>query len=180
MDLRRDAGVLAAECVVELERLATAAGSGTVGTAGELELQPGLINVVPGWARLSLDIRGVEDEAVQSVARDITAFATRRAEERGLAIEFQERQVVPATPMDRRVVTVLTDAAQASGEPHRTMPSGAAHDTMCVAPFVPSAMVFVPCRDGVSHSPAERAEPADAAVAAEVVLNALLALSSQD
>jgi acetylornithine deacetylase/succinyl-diaminopimelate desuccinylase-like protein len=60
------------------------------------------------------------------------------------------------------------------------MPSGAAHDTMCVAPFVPSAMVFVPCRDGISHSPAEHAEPADAALAAEVVLNALVALSSQD
>lgn len=180
MDLRRDAGVLAAECVVELERLAAAAGEGTVGTAGELEVQPGLINVVPGSARLSLDIRGVNDKAVQSVARDITVFAHRRAEERGLGVEFQERQIVPATAMDRRVVAALTEAAEAGGEPHRSMPSGAAHDTMCVAPFVPSAMVFVPCRDGISHSPAEHAEPADAAVAAEVVLNALVALSRRD
>ncbi|MDR0358074.1 MAG: M20/M25/M40 family metallo-hydrolase, partial [bacterium] len=146
----------------------------------EVELQPGLINVVPGSARLSLDIRGVDDGAVQSVARDITVFAHRRAEERGLGVEFQERQIVPATAMDRQVVAALTEAAEASGEPHRSMPSGAAHDTMCVAPFVPSAMVFVPCRDGVSHSPAEHAEPADAAVAAEVVLNALVALSTRD
>jgi allantoate deiminase len=180
MDLRRDAGVLAAECIVELERLAREAGSGTVGTVGELQLEPGLINVVPGQARLSLDIRGVEDDAVACVARDITTFAHRRADERGLTVEFQERQVVPATALDKRVVAALTEAAQDSGEPHRSMPSGAAHDTMCVAPFVPSAMVFVPCRDGISHSPEERAEPADAAVAAEVVLNALLALSRKD
>ena len=56
------------------------------------------------------------------------------------------------------------------------MPSGAAHDTMCVADHVPSAMVFVPCRDGISHSPLEDADPADAALAAEIILNAIRAL----
>jgi acetylornithine deacetylase/succinyl-diaminopimelate desuccinylase-like protein len=56
------------------------------------------------------------------------------------------------------------------------MPSGAAHDTMCVAAHVPSAMVFVPCRDGISHSPLEDADPQDAAVAAHAILNAVTAL----
>ncbi len=56
------------------------------------------------------------------------------------------------------------------------MPSGAAHDTMCVADHVPAAMIFVPCRDGISHSPLEHADPADAALAAEIILKAILAL----
>ena len=56
--------------------------------------------------------------------------------------------------------------------------SGAAHDTMCVAPTVPSAMVFVPCKEGISHSPAEDAKPEDAAVAVEAILNALRALAA--
>jgi acetylornithine deacetylase/succinyl-diaminopimelate desuccinylase-like protein len=57
-----------------------------------------------------------------------------------------------------------------------TMPSGAAHDTMCVAASVPTAMIFVPCKDGISHSPAELASPADAAVAAEIAANAIATL----
>ncbi len=57
-----------------------------------------------------------------------------------------------------------------------TMHSGAAHDTMCVADHVPSAMVFVPCKDGISHHPAEEANPADAALAAEIILGAIQAL----
>lgn len=90
-----------------------------------------------------------------------------------------ERQRVAPTPLDETVLGALADAATVSGERWRRMTSGAAHDTMCIAPLVPSAMVFVPCRGGVSHSPAEYASPADAAVAVEIVLNAALCLSSR-
>jgi allantoate deiminase len=79
--------------------------------------------------------------------------------------------------MNDRIVAALESAAEESGEPHMSMPSGAAHDTMCVADHVPTAMVFVPCKDGISHSPEESAEPADAAVAAEVMLNAIAELT---
>ena len=87
-----------------------------------------------------------------------------------------ERQTAPPTPSDARIVSALDEAARASGEPFVQMPSGAAHDSMAVADRVPIAMVFVPCLDGVSHSPAELAYPADGALAAEVILNAIAAL----
>jgi len=173
MDFRNDAAVVAALCVAELERLALAAGSGTVGTVGELDLSPGIINVVPGGARLSLDVRGPVDELVAKVIQEITAFAERTARERGLQASFAQRQTFPATPMDPRIVAALEAAGDAAGQPFRTMPSGAAHDTMCVADRVPSAMVFVPCRDGISHAPDEEADPADGALAAEVIFNAI-------
>jgi hydantoinase/carbamoylase family amidase len=173
MDFRVDAAAVAAEIVLELERLARAAGNGTVGTVGELELSPGLINVVPGGARLSLDIRGVDEPSYRGVARDIAAFAEAAAARRGATARFVQRQFMPATPMDQRIVRALEAAAAASGEPFTTMPSGAAHDTMCVADHRPTAMVFVPCEDGISHSPAESAEPADAALAASVILAAV-------
>ena len=89
---------------------------------------------------------------------------------------FAQRQTLPATPLDARIVAALEEAAKATGEPYMTMHSGAAHDTMCVAERVPSAMVFVPCKDGVSHHPAEDADPADAALAAQIILNAIQAL----
>jgi acetylornithine deacetylase/succinyl-diaminopimelate desuccinylase-like protein len=79
--------------------------------------------------------------------------------------------------MDERIVGALEAAVDSTGEPYMRMHSGAAHDTMCVADRVPTAMVFVPCKDGVSHHPDELADPADAALAAEIILNAVQALS---
>ena len=177
MDLRLDPTLPLAETIVELERLAGAAGGGTVGTVGELEADPGLINAIAAEVRLSLDIRGPDDDRFQGVARDIGAFATVAAERRGMTAELTPRQTLAATRLDAGVVGALEEAAAATGEPAMTMHSGAAHDTMCVAARVPSAMVFVPCRDGISHHPAEHAEPADAALAAEIMLNAIVALT---
>ena len=90
--------------------------------------------------------------------------------------EFRQRQARAAPPLDERIVAALETAAKATGEPYMRMHSGAAHDTMCVAERVPSAMVFVPCRDGISHHPAEDADPADAALAAGIILQAIAAL----
>ena len=177
MDLRLDPTLPLAETIVELERLARAAGGGTVGTVGELEADPGLINAIAAEVRLSLDIRGPDDDRFQGVARDVGAFATVAAERRGMTADVTPRQTLAATRLDPGVVGALEEAAAATGEPAMTMHSGAAHDTMCVAVRVPSAMVFVPCRDGISHHPAEHAEPADAALAAEIMLNAIVALN---
>ena len=177
MDMRADSGVVAAETIIELERLARAAGSRTVGTVGEIEVAPGLINAIPGRTRISLDVRGPDNEAVHGVIRDIDAFAQRAAAERGTEAIYGQRQSVPATPMDERLVAALEAAASASGESFTTMISGAAHDTMCVAERVPAAMVFVPCRDGLSHTPEEDANPADAALGVQVMLGAISAMT---
>jgi hydantoinase/carbamoylase family amidase len=173
MDFRLDPTTVLAESVLELERLARAAGQGTVGTVGEIEVRPGIINAIAERVRFSLDIRGPEEDAFRGVARDIAAFAEEAALRRGMEASFVQRQTLPATPLDARVVSALEEAARATGEPHMVMVSGAAHDTMCVAERVPSAMVFVPCRDGISHHPAEEARPEDAALAAEIILNAI-------
>jgi hydantoinase/carbamoylase family amidase len=176
MGFRLDPTLPLAETIAELERLATAAGEGTVGTVGEIEVDPGLINAIAARLRFSLDVRGPVDDAYRGVAREIAAFAERAADERGMTAEYAERQNLPATPMDERILAALEDAARATGEPYMRMHSGAAHDTMCVADRVPTAMVFVPCKDGISHHPAEDADPADAALAAEIILNAIQAL----
>ena len=173
MDFRLDVAPVAARVILEVERLAREAGGGTVGTVGEVELQPGIINVVPGRARLSLDTRGVVEQGFHSVAEGIESFAREAAAENGLAATYRQRQTLPVTHMDERLVAALEQAADGTGEQFMLMPSGAAHDTMCVADHVPSAMVFVPCRDGISHAPEEEADPADAALGAEVILKAI-------
>ena len=130
------------------------AGDGTVGTVGEIEFQPGLINVVPGRARLSLDTRGVVEEGFHSVAQGIESFAQEAAAENGLTATYRQRQTLPVTHMDDRLVAALEEAARSTGEPFMLMPSGAAHDTMCVADHVPT-------RDGLRplsrrHQPRSR------------------------
>ncbi|MGH3011540.1 MAG: Zn-dependent hydrolase [Gaiellaceae bacterium] len=179
MDFRLDVAPAAAGVILEVERLAREAGEGTVGTVGELELEPGIINVVPGRARLSLDTRGVVEEGFHAVARGVESFAQEAAAEHGLTASYSQRQTLPVTHMDERLVSALEEAADRTGEPFMLMPSGAAHDTMCVADHVPSAMVFVPCRDGISHSPDEDADPADAALGAEVILAAVASLHEE-
>jgi allantoate deiminase len=179
MDLRLDPTLPMAESIAELERLARAAGNGTVGTVGEIEVEPGIINAIGSGLRFSLDIRGPDDDAYQGVAREIAGFADEAARRRGMTAEWTQRQALAATPMDARIVDALETAAAATGEPYVQMHSGAAHDTMCVADRVPTAMVFVPCKDGISHHPAEDADPQDAAVAAEIILNAIAALQKR-
>jgi allantoate deiminase len=177
MDFRLDPTVPTAETILELDRLARAAGQGTVGTVGEIEVDPCLINAIAARVRFSLDIRGPVEDAYRGVARDIGAFAARAAAAHGMTADYRERQTIPPTPMDARIVDALETAAQATGEPYMRMHSGAAHDTMCVADRVPTAMVFVPCVDGISHHPTEDADPADAALAAEIMLEAIRALA---
>jgi len=176
MDLRLDPALVLAETAIELERLARDAGQGTVGTIGEIDIEPGLINAIASRVRFSLDIRGPVDAAYRGIAREIGAFAVRSAEARDMRAEYTERQALAATPMDKRIVGALEQAAVAAGEPYRQMHSGAAHDTMCVADRIPTAMVFVPCKDGISHHPAENADSADAALAAEIILTAIASL----
>jgi hydantoinase/carbamoylase family amidase len=177
MDFRLDPTTVLAECILELERLATAAGQGTVGTVGEIEVTSGVINAIAEHVRFSLDVRGPDEDAFRGVARDIVTFAERAAAQRGMRAVFTERQNLPATLLDPRVIAALEDAVKATSEPYMVMVSGAAHDTMCVADRIPSAMVFVPCKDGISHHPAEQASAEDAALAAEIILNAIQALT---
>lgn len=179
MGHRVDAMAAAAEITLELERLATAAGKGTVGVVGELDVSPGLINVIPGRTRLSLDIRGIDERAYRGVAREIEQFAQAVAARRGGTARYAERQTSASVMLDETIAEALEAATRRSHVAYRRMASGATHDTAIVAERTRSAMVFVPCRDGISHAPEESAEPADAAVASEVILNAIVQLSER-
>lgn len=173
MDLRRDAGVTIARCVVELEHLAHEAGGDIVGTAGELDARPGVINAIPGQARCSIDVRGTDDAKLDEVIKSLVTFAQREGERRDTPVTWRGRSAACATPLHSGLRARLRTAAEALHKPWIEMPSGAGHDTMLLATHTQVAMVFVPCRDGISHSPEERCDAADAATAVAIVLHAL-------
>ena len=178
MGLRHDAAIAAAQLTLELERLAIEAAGGSVATVGEMTLDPGAINIIPGRARLSLDVRAPDDTKISSIVQKAITAADEFAMSRGLQVTYRERQRMPPAVLEPGVIAALERSVQATGAPWRRMISGAAHDTMCIASHVPSAMLFVPCRHGISHSPSEYASSANAALGVEVLLNAVIELSS--
>ena len=173
MNLRQDAAVVAAEAVLELERLAVRAGKGTVGTVGQIRLEPGLPNVIAGHAEVSLDVRGSDDSAVEGLISGIRGFIENSASSRGMRASLSVLTRISATPLEPGLCKALEDSARATGTDLLSMTSGALHDTVMMARHVPSAMLFIPCRDGISHSPEEYADVEDAALAAEVMLAAI-------
>jgi allantoate deiminase len=170
MALRRDALTGAAEMVLAIERLAHEAGRDLVATVGRLEALPGAANVIPGEVRFTIDVRSGDaarrNHAADAMRDAIAAIADRR----GLDFSIERVHDLPAAPCDPRLIDLLETALVDAGHPARRLVSGAGHDAMVMATLAPAAMLFIRCRGGISHNPAEHAEPADAEAALAVML----------
>lgn len=168
MALRRDALAAAAEFVLAAETLARAS-TGLVATVGQIAVEPGASNVIPAAANLSLDVRHQDDATLGAALTELRARAEAIAAARNIELIWHEIQRHPAVPMDPDLRARLARAVGAAGHTPFELPSGAGHDAAVMAAIAPAAMLFVRCRGGVSHNPAEAVEPADVAVAIEVI-----------
>jgi allantoate deiminase len=166
MHLRRDAFAGAAEIALMVEKLAQDfAGYKLVATVGKMDVRPGAANIVPGFARFTLDLRAESDaartEAIDRFEREAVSIANRR--NLGIAIDPIHR--IATTPCDAALQEQLTRAAAALGTKPVKIPSGAGHDGLMMSKLCPMAMLFVRCKGGISHNPAEYASPADMGLA---------------
>jgi allantoate deiminase len=170
MARRRDALAGAAECIVAVEDFCKADSEGLVGTVGVISAMPGATNVIPGRVSFTLDIRAPADAhrklAVTEIVRRIEAIAKRR--DLSLQVDVtHENRTVPCAPWLKAQVA---EAVAAEGYPVFELPSGAGHDGMAMIDISDVAMLFVRCRGGISHNPAEHVELADADAGARVLL----------
>ncbi|PQO22327.1 allantoate amidohydrolase [Rhodobacteraceae bacterium WD3A24] len=167
MALRRDALAGAAEIIGEVERSARET-DGLLGTVGALSVAPGVVNAVPGEVRMSVELRAPDDAVRETAGAAVHRFCGALAERRGLAVTARRDYAQPAIACDPQLTATLADAVKATGGAGLALPSGATHDASAMADLCPVTMLFVRCRDGISHNPAEYAAPADmgAAVAA--------------
>jgi allantoate deiminase len=168
MDARRDALAAAAEWMVAAEGLARLR-DGLVATVGQLDVEPGARNVIPGAATLSLDVRHVDDDARRASVELLRGEAERIAAARGVRLEWAVRGETGAVPVDGDLAARLEDAVRATGTPVERLPSGAGHDGVAMAAIAPVAMLFVRCERGISHNPAEAVAEDDVAVALDVL-----------
>lgn len=178
MDLRRDAGLVAARIIAYLRDLATDLGPDQRATCGMVAFQPNVINVIPGEARLSVDLRNTDEAALQQAEERLATFIERVAAQEGVEAALRRLVYVSPARCDPGVVAVIEAAAARLGLSCRRMASGAGHDAQILARHFPAAMIFIPSRDGISHSPAESSSPEDLAAGANVLLQTVLTLAA--
>jgi allantoate deiminase len=158
MAVRRDALAGAARVVLALREAALKRGDITA-NVGVLTVTPGGFNVIPGVAEFTIDVRAGEPEVFSSLDALVLETLERVAGEEQLGVEVSETHRKPPTPLDPDLQDLLAESAAEVGASARRMPSGAGHDAMVLAKRVPAAMLFVPSRGGISHSPEEFTAP---------------------
>jgi N-carbamoyl-L-amino-acid hydrolase len=178
MALRRDPGLVAAACVTFARSLALQIGGPQVATVGRVEFVPNLVNVVPSRATFTIDLRNTDDAALQEAERRFHDFVLETAAAEGCMVEMETLARFEPVVFDPALVDLVADTATRLGNSVKRLPSGAGHDAQMIARVCPSAMVFTPSKDGISHNPAEYTAPADLESGANVLLHTILALSS--
>ena len=178
MHLRRDAMAGAAEWIGAVEGFASKT-EGIAATVGRIVVEPNAANVIPGKARVSLDVRHALDAERESAVEILSAKARSIADRRGLTLNCTRQMNEPAVPMDERLTAYLVDAVEAAGFPGRTMASGAGHDAMVMATRLPAAMLFLRSPGGISHHPSETVLEEDVEAALQVGRKFLERLASE-
>lgn len=181
MNLRHDALCGASKIILGIEEIASMQEEPpVVGTVGVVEVTPGAMNVIPGAVKLGVDIRSISKVARNSVVTLVKEFIDITAEKRGLSYTIETIAQDNPVEMHPAMIREIEEAVKSVGIGYMTMPSGAGHDAMHWAEAVPTGMIFIPCRDGISHNPAEFAEMDDIVTGAEVLDKVLRKLSLEE
>lgn len=174
MDRRADALAAAAALVGDVRRLGRSHGADGRGTVCVMDVEPNAGSVIPGRVRVMVDLRHSEAEELDRMQAEMNSFA-HSAADKNVSVEMAELWMQPPIRFDATCIDLVDQAARHLGLASKRMLSGAGHDAGYVARIAPTAMIFIPCRGGVSHHPAEYASPEQVANGAQVLAAAVLA-----
>ncbi len=181
MAMRRDAGAAAGRLLSGLPGLLAGVDPEMVGNIGDVRLEPGAPNVVPGLARLVVELRALDPGSLVRARAALGVIAEGAAAEFGCSVGINSLAAVAPSPMDPGLVAAVEAACAATGRGHRRLVSGAGHDAGVMARHLPAAMLFVPSRGGVSHNPEEQTADEHLVLGAQVLLaSALFWLGSME
>jgi len=179
IDQRQDAGLVAAKMITSMREIATDIGGEQRATCGTIDFEPYAINVIPSRAVFTVDLRNSDGKALLAAEEQLYARAKELEASDGVSITFRSLEHVLPVKFDLGVVEVIEQAATELGYPFRRMVSGAGHDAQLMIHMCPTAMIFVPSRDGISHSSAEYTSPEDLETGANLLLHTALKLANQ-
>jgi allantoate deiminase len=169
MQDRKDALVAAATCILQLEGTANGIGDDTVATVGRIHVKPNAINVIPAEVDFTIDFRSPSNEVLADGDERIRKLIAQTCDRRGLSHTIDATESAPAVEMDLRLCDRLKHAAERLKIVAPPAVSGALHDAAIIAPYLPTAMIFIASRDGISHNPAEFSRIEDLAIAAQLI-----------
>jgi beta-ureidopropionase / N-carbamoyl-L-amino-acid hydrolase len=175
MPYRKDAFFASAAMAAELERIVESFAPRGLVTIGQVGVANGSRNTIAADVSFTVDLRHPDDSQVDAMERDLRAAFGRVADARGVTLSVETYWRSPATPFDEDCVSLVAQAVDALGYSNQRIVSGAGHDAIHLARYCPTAMVFIPCVDGLSHNEAEDALPEDVTQGANVLLNAVIA-----
>ena len=178
--LRHDAGLSAARVATFLRDQVVAADPSTVATVGSIRFHPNVINVIPSRAILTVDLRDPDEARLQAAESRLREFLELLATEDGVSISTQSLARFEPVIFDPGLVETIERAAQRRQFSCRRMTSGAGHDAQMMARVCPSAMIFVPSRDGISHNPREHTDETDLLKGAAVLLDVASKLVTEE
>ena len=180
MGMRQDALCAAGEIIIELEKIAKRKSvHSSVGTVGYLGNYPNAFNVVPGRVKMGLDIRGVDKDSIDRIDDEIVKFVDEVCKKRNLNYELDNISKAIPVKLDEDLKNELSEIATKLGIEHKIMNSGAGHDAMKFWDIAPTGMLFIPCRDGVSHNKAEEIDYEDIILGSKIIFEELKQLNSR-
>ncbi len=178
MNMRCDAGIVAARTAVEARAIADDMGGDQVATVGHLEMVPNLVNVVPNQVQMTVDLRNTGESLLKAAEARLFDFAQKAADVEGVSIARRTLARFEPVVFAAEMVDLIDTTAKARGLSTRRMPSGAGHDAQMFAPNCPTAMIFVPSRDGISHNIEEFTAPDHIRAGADLLLHVVLQKAS--
>jgi N-carbamoyl-L-amino-acid hydrolase len=174
MRRRRDALVGTARMVAAVNRAALDNPPYACGTVGMLSVSPNSRNVIPGKVRFTVDLRHPDETVLNRMGAELEVECARIAGEHGLELDFKEFWYSRPVKFDTECVAAVKNAAEQLGLASQSIISGAGHDAVYLSRVAPTAMIFVPCKDGISHNEIEDADPRDLAAGCAVLLSAIV------
>ncbi|MDP9971351.1 N-carbamoyl-L-amino-acid hydrolase [Variovorax paradoxus] len=174
MELRKDALLAASELVIEVNRIALAHAPHARGTVGWIDNYPNSRNVIPGRVKLSVDLRAADDVVLSAMDAELKEAVQRIAAKGKVEATVEQVVYFPPQPFTPALVSAVREAAQVQGMTWMNVISGAGHDAVYLARVCPTAMIFVPCLDGISHNEIEDAQPGHLEAGCNVLLQAML------
>ncbi|MFK0330791.1 Zn-dependent hydrolase [Rhizobium sp. NPDC090275] len=178
MSMRSDAGQAAAEVMVFLRQRAMASDIPVVATIGCMAFEPNAINVIPSLASFTVDLRSPDEQRLREEEAALSTFLDALALRDGLGVSVERLARFQPVTFDPAIVALIEQAAGRRGLSSRRMTSGAGHDAQMIARIAPSAMIFVPSRDGISHNPREHTDADDLVAGADILLDVVRDLSA--
>jgi N-carbamoyl-L-amino-acid hydrolase len=174
MKMRRDASVAAAEIIIAVNRLAGETGEGALTTTGVIDAYPNSRNVVPSRVFMTIDLRHTEVETLDRMEAKLREIVSATCAEHSVSETLDRLWDSPPVQFDVECVDAVRESATKSNHSLREITSGAGHDAVYVSRIAPTAMIFIPCKDGISHNEIESATPEHVDAGASVLLEAIL------